>query len=55
MVNNIIMKFKLIQSLTNHNIYIYVYIRLYPVDQSRYDEDVEIPELPSEELKTKTD
>lgn len=48
------MKLKLIQSITNHNIYI-IYIRLYPVDQSRFDEDVEIPELPSEELKTKTD
>ncbi|KAE9532525.1 hypothetical protein AGLY_009606 [Aphis glycines] len=35
---------------------IYIYQRwLYPVDQSRFDEDVEIPELPSEELKTKTD
>jgi len=25
------------------------------VDQSRFDEDVEVLELPSEELKTKTD
>jgi len=39
-----------------HNPYLIIFdIRLYPVDQSRLDEDVEVPELPSEELKTKTD
>lgn len=31
------------------------YIRLYPVDRSRLDEDIEEPVSPSEEIKPKTD